>query len=134
MSFQEIDMSEANLARIAERLDNAVEGRKKSRSIASLVERLRTKIEAHRARGLTWRAIAFAILEDETKQAAIRSAYERLPPKSPHNASQASQNETPCAPVTRATTDETQAHGLQVKTRLFSSGPITDTYSSDGTE
>lgn len=131
MPDQKIDFSDDNIALITQRLDNAQGGRKKSNSIASLVERVRAKIEAARARGLTWRAIAFAILEDETQQAAIRSAYQRLPPKAPDSGNRTCARKTRAKAVTAPAQREAQAHERLAKTKLFSLAPITDDHASD---
>jgi len=128
---QKIDISDDNVALIIQRLDNAQGGRKKSGSIASLVERVRAKIEAARARGLTWRGIAFAMLEDEATQAAIRSAYNRLPPQVPDSGSRTSPRKTRAKDVTAPPQREADAPERPAKTKLFSFEPIIDTYGSD---
>lgn len=131
--FDDIDL-------IRQRLSNAEAGRKKSDSIARLVERLRNDVAAHRERGLTWKAIAFAILKDEAKQAAIRSAYQRLPPEGSDQAAETAPRKKRVKPKSPPPNQEAQTPPVQeqqepqdpsAKRRLLSFEPIIDTYGSD---
>lgn len=129
--FDDIDL-------IRQRLSNAEAGRKKSDSIARLVERLRNDVAAHRERGLTWKAIAFAILKDEAKQAAIRSAYQRLPSEEPDQAAgtaprkKCTKPKSPPPPNQEAQVPPVQEQQEpSAKPCRFNLEPIIDTYGSD---
>jgi hypothetical protein len=125
---------------IRQRLSNAEAGRKRSGSIASLVELMRNDVAAHRERGLTWKAIAFAMMRDEAKQAAIRSAYQRLPSEEPDQAAETAPRKERTKPKSPPPNQEAQAPPVQeqqepqdpsAERRRFSFEPITDTYGPD---
>jgi hypothetical protein len=131
MPAQSINREYDNIELIRKRLREAKSGRKKSDSIASLVEVLRDDIAAQRERGLTWQAIAVAILQDEAKQAAIRSAYQRLPPSSRNQAGRSPSPKARTKAATAPADQEAQAHERPAKTTRFDTTPIVDTYGSD---
>ncbi|MDK3159692.1 hypothetical protein QPK87_24430 [Kamptonema cortianum] len=131
MPVQQINQKFDDIELIRKRLRNAQGGRKKIDSIASLVEILREDIEAQRARGLTWRTIALAISQDETKQAAIRSAYQRLPKEPPGQTAGTRLRKTRRKSAPPSPDQETPAEERPATPHSFSFTPFVDTYGSD---
>lgn len=114
---------------IRERLRSASPVRKKPGSIASLVAKLRADIEEQRARGVPWREIAHAILNDEDRQAAIRSAYQRLPSNEARSARPQRKRKEP-AP-SKPAAQPAKAEAPQEKRTRFDTSPMLDTYNPD---
>lgn len=130
MPVQQISKEFDDIELIRERLRAAQGGRKKIGSIASLVEILRKDIEAQRARGLTWRAIALAISQDETKLAAIRSAYQRLPKDPPGQTAETGQRKARTKSAPPSPDQDTPAEQRPATRDGFSFTTIVDTYGS----
>ena len=130
MPAQQINKNYDDIELIRKRLRSAQGARKKSGSIASLVAILPDEIKAHRTRGLTWRTIAEAILKDKSKQAAIRSAFQRLPSQTPDEAGGPPPHDSRTKPAPDPPNQDTLANERPVTTTRFSITPIVDTYGS----
>lgn len=99
------DHLDQRIEQMRERLRSTKRVSRRRNSVAADVVDLYAEIDARRAAGLTWSAIAQALYNDEAKVAAIRSAYGRVAKKSREPAisgARANRNKRPAQSRSRA--------------------------------